>query len=51
MQFFSKAQFNMFSQVAQGIRKVAGLTRTQAQKDIKGKSGKGLPKRVSSKKK
>lgn len=46
MQFKSKAQFNMFSAVANGLRTVVGLTTKQAKKDIKGKTSKGLPKRV-----
>lgn len=49
MKFFSKAQFNMFKEVASGTRKVIGLTKKQAQKDTKGKTSKGLPKRVGSK--
>ena len=51
MNFASKAQFNMFTAVANGTRKVLGLTPKQAGKDIKGKTSKGLVKRVSSKKK
>ena len=46
MKFASKAQFNMFTAVANGTRKVLGLTPKQAGKDIKGKSSKGLVKRV-----
>lgn len=51
MKFKSIAQFNLFKNVASGLRKVAGLTSTQAAKDIKGKTSKGLPKKVSQPKK
>lgn len=46
MKFASKSQFKLFTNVANGLRKVAGLTSTQAQKDIKGKNAKGLPVKV-----
>lgn len=51
MKFKSIAQFSMFKNVSLGLRKVTGLTRNQATKDIAGKTPqskgiKGLPKKV-----